>query len=129
MKLFLLLFLLLLIPTANAINIYVAPAKIQDTKGSIIIRNTNEYKVFLNIPKSKDYYFNLNKKYLNPNEEIKVNVKTKPLFISHKTVNIPIIFNNDQESISAEISIERKPIEKSKYLRDKINKNTSLFKK
>lgn len=129
MKLFLLLFLLLLIPTANAINIYVAPAKIQDTKGSIIIRNTNEYKVFLNIPKSKDYYFNLNKKYLNPNEEIKVNVKTKPLFISHKTVNIPIIFNNDQESISAEISIERKPIVKSKYLRDKINKITSLFKK
>ena len=120
MKIFLLLFLLILIPTTNAINIYVAPAKIQDTKGSIIIKNTNEYKVFLNMPKSKEYYFNLNKKYLDPNEEIKVNVKTKPLFISFKTINIPIIFNNDKESISAEISIERKPIIKSKYLRDKI---------
>ncbi|HLC56330.1 MAG TPA: hypothetical protein VJJ23_03795 [Candidatus Nanoarchaeia archaeon] len=129
MKIFLLLFLLILIPTTNAINIYVAPAKIQDTKGSIIIKNTNEYKVFLNMPKSKEYYFNLNKKYLDPNEEIKVNVKTKPLFISFKTINIPIIFNNDKESISAEISIERKPIIKSKYLRDKINKISSLFKK
>ncbi len=129
MKLIFLMFLLFLIPTADAINIYVAPAKILDTKGSVIIKNTNEYKVSLNIPKSKEYYFNLNKKYLNPNEEIKINVKTKPLFINYKTINIPIIFNNDKESISAEISIERKPIIKSRYLRDRINKIYSFFKK